>query len=173
MLETLTALFQPWADLYAESGWLPTAVITAHVLAMFVAGGIALGADRRVLRATPVRRDTLRAEAAELSGTHRLVVSALITTVITGIALFAADIGTFWSSRVFWAKLIGIVILTVNGVGMRRTEALLLASAGAPADSSDVTGDDGNRWATLQRHARVSAFVWLVVVVLGVVVANL
>mgnify|MGYP006975171006 CR=1 FL=1 len=34
MQDLLTAAFQPWADYYAASSWLPTAVIAVHVVCL-------------------------------------------------------------------------------------------------------------------------------------------
>jgi uncharacterized membrane protein len=167
MLDTLTTLTQPWADYYAESAWLPTALIALHVLALFVGGGIALGADRRLLQATAGHRDAYLATAADLKATHGIVIGALVLTNLSGLALFTSDVGTFWGSRVFWAKMATLVVLILNGVRMRSTEAQLLANAGSAG--AELAGP----YATLRTHAWVSVSAWCLIVVLGVVVANI
>jgi hypothetical protein len=167
MLDTITTLTQPWADYYAESAWLPTALIALHVLALFVGGGIALGADRRVLQTTPGHRDAYLATAADLKATHGIVIGALVLTNLSGLALFTSDVGTFWGSRVFWAKMATLVVLILNGVRMRSTEAQLLANAGSAG--AELAGP----YATLRTHAWVSVLGWCLIVVLGVVVANI
>lgn len=172
MLDTLTSLAQPWADLFAESAWLPTAIITLHVVAMFLGGGIAVAADRRVVQSAPDRRAAFLAAVSELAGTHTIVIGALVLTVLSGIALFAADVNTFWSSWVFWAKMGGFVLLVVNGVRMRTTEARLLQQAGETEEEPLVGAEITMSWATLRVHAWASLSLWLLVVVLGVVVAN-
>ena len=178
MLETLTTLTQPWADYYAESAWLPTALIALHVLALFVGGGIALGADRRVLQSTPGHREAYLAAAADLSTTHGIVIGALVLTNLSGLALFTSDVGTFWGSRVFWAKMATLVVLILNGVRMRATEARLLPNAGSAVETgsagAELTGAElAGPSATLRTHAWVSVLGWCLIVVLGVVVANI
>jgi hypothetical protein len=172
MLDTLTSLTQPWADYYAESAWLPTALIALHVLALFIGGGIALGADRRLLQAAPGHRDAYLATAADLKATHGIVIGALVLTNLSGLALFTSDVGTFWGSRVFWAKMATLVVLILNGVRMRSTEARLLGNAGS-ADADIAGAELAGPYATLRTHARVSVLGWCLIVVLGVVVANI
>lgn len=173
MLETLTTLTQPWADYYAESAWLPTAVIAMHVLALFVGGGIALGADRRVIQSTPGRSEAYLAAAADLSATHSIVIGALVLTNLSGLALFTSDVGTFWGSRVFWAKMATLVVLILNGVRMRSTEARLLANARNTVEMAVAGPELTGPYETLRTHAWVSVLGWCVMVVLGVVVANI
>lgn len=173
MLETLTTLTQPWADYYAASSWLPTAIIALHVLALFVGGGIALGADRRVLQSTPGHREAYLAAAADLSTTHGIVIGALVLTNLSGLALFTSDVGTFWGSRVFWAKMATLVVLILNGVRMRSTEARLLATASTTVEMAVAGPELTGPYATLRTHAWVSVLAWCVIVVLGVVVANI
>ena len=44
--ETLGRWVQPWADLYSKHANLSTAVLTVHVLSMFVGGGMAIAKCR-------------------------------------------------------------------------------------------------------------------------------
>lgn len=173
MLETLTTLTQPWADYYAESAWLPTAIIAIHVLALFVGGGIALGADRRVIQSTPGHGEAYLAAAADLNATHSIVIGALVLTNLSGLALFTSDVGTFWGSRVFWAKMATLVVLVLNGVRMRSTEARLLANARNTVEMAVAGPELTGPYETLRTHAWVSVLGWCVIVVLGVVVANI
>jgi hypothetical protein len=172
VLDTLTTLLQPWADLYSASAWLPTMVIATHVLALFAGGGIAIAADRRVLLARPDRSDGFVAAADELQATHGVVIRALVVMVLSGTALATADIGTFAGSVVFWTKMGAFALLIGNGVMMRSVEARLLTVArealALPVAGPDVTA----AWQGLRRHAWVSLAGWFVVVLLGVVVAN-
>lgn len=177
MLETLTALAQPWADLYSASGWLPTAVIALHVLALFTGGGIAVGADRRVLLARPGSNEGFVAVAEELHSTHGIVVGTLVLMVLTGSALATADLGTFALSPVFWAKMAAFAALIGNGVLMRRTEGRLLvaahsAAAHSAAAHAKADANVPNLWSRLRLHAGLSLAGWFVVVLLGVIVAN-
>ncbi|GAB1340998.1 hypothetical protein [Gemmatimonas sp.] len=172
MLDTLTTMLQPWADLYAASAWLPTAVIAVHVVAMFLGGGIAIGADRRVLQAVPGSSEAFLAVAADLHATHRIVIGALAITVASGAALFASDVGTFWGSWVFWTKMACLLVLVLNGVRMRRTEAELLTNARNTIEMAIAGPDVTGPWQALRGEAWTSLAGWFAVVVLGVVVAN-
>lgn len=173
MLETLTTLVQPWADRYAESAILPTLVIAIHVVALFAGGGLAIGADRRVLRAAPGSSESYLAAAEDLGSTHGVVIGALLVMVLSGLALATADLGTFWGSRVFWSKMAAFAVLIVNGVLMRRAEIQLLTNARntveLPVAGPEVTGP----WRTLRAHAVISLVGWFTVVILGVIVANI
>ncbi|WP_353266911.1 hypothetical protein [Gemmatimonas sp.] len=173
MLETVTALVQPWADYYSASAWLPTLVIAVHVLSMFVGGGIALGADRRVLLATPGSSEAFLAMAEDLRATHGVVIGALVLMVCSGAALATADIGTFATSLVFWSKMGSFVVLMVNGARMRSAEHHLLTNARNTIEMSVAGPEVTGPWGTLRVHAWVSLAVWCLVVVLGVVVANI
>ena len=172
MLDTLITLTQPWADYYSASSWLPTAVLALHVLALFVGGGIALGADRRVIQSPPGRSEAYLAAAADLSATHSIVIAALIITNLSGLALFASDVGTFGVSRVFWAKMALLLVLIVNGARMRSTEARLLTNARNTVEMAVAGPDLTGPYHTLRTHAWVSVAGWCGIVVLGVVVAN-
>lgn len=172
MLETLTSLTQPWADYYSASSWLPTLVIAVHVLAMFIGGGIALGADRRVLLSTPGTSEAFLAMATDLSATHTIVIGSLVATNLSGMALFASDVGTFWGSRVFWAKMVALLVLLLNGARMRSTETTLLTNARNTLEMAVAGPEVTGPWGTLRTHAWVSVLAWCAIVVLGVVVAN-
>jgi hypothetical protein len=172
MLETLTSMLQPWADVYSASAWLPTGVIAVHVVAMFLGGGIAIGADRRVLQAEPGSTEAFLAVAADLRATHSTVISALVVTVASGAALFASDIGTFRGSWVFWTKMACLLALVLNGARMRRTEAELLTNARNTIEMAIAGPDVTGPWHALRGQAWISLAGWFAVVVLGVVVAN-
>jgi hypothetical protein len=171
MLETLTTLFQPWADLYAEQTTLATTIIAIHVLAMFVGGGIAIGADRRVLQAAPGTAEAHRAVAEELRLQHTVVIGAIVLVVASGLALATADVGTFAQSRVFWSKMGVFALLIVNGIAMRRTEGRLI-SASSTAEVPAADAPVALPWGSLRFSALVSLTGWLIVVLLGVVLSN-
>lgn len=161
MLESITTLLQPWADFHAEHTGLATAIVAAHLLGLFVGGGIAIGADRRVLLAQPGSNEAYVAAGADLAATHGVVLVALTVTVLSGLALAAADAGTFGTSPVFWSKMIVFGLLLVNGMQMRRTERRIMGD-----------GEPALPWNRLRRSARLSIGGWLLLVVLGVVLAN-
>jgi hypothetical protein len=173
MLESLTTLFQPWADYYSASSWLPTVVIAVHVLTLFGGGGIAIAADRRVLRATPGSSEAFLAMAEDLHSTHGVVIGSLVGMVVSGVALATADLGTFATSLVFWGKMGCFAVLIGNGILMNRTETVLLTNARNTIEMSVAGPEVTGPWAALRRHTWVSLVFWFAVVLLGVVVANI
>lgn len=172
MLESLTALLQPWADLYADSTALSTTIVALHLLAMFVGGGIAIAADRRLLQAAPGSSEAYRAAAADLQAQHSVVIVTLAVTILSGLALVTADIGTFAVSRVYWAKMAVFVALLLNGARMRRTEGRLLRAVANTTELSIVGPELELPWGALRQSALVSATCWCALVILGVVVSN-
>lgn len=161
MPDSITALLQPWADFHAEHTMLATALVAVHLLGLFVGGGIAIGADRRVLLAQPGTGEAYIAAGADLAATHGIVLIALTITVLSGVALAAADVGTFAVSPVFWSKMTVFGLLLLNGSRMRRTERRITGGA-----------DPALPWNRLRRSAWLSIGGWLLLVVLGVVLAN-
>jgi hypothetical protein len=175
MLETLTTLLLPWSELYADSAWIPTAILAVHVLALFGGGGIAIAADRRVLRTTPGAREAYQAAAEDLRATHAIVIGSLAMMVVSGVAMAASDIGTFAVSTVFWAKMAAFTVLIANGAYMRRTESRVLTAAtdtGVVLDQTTPWPSPHLPWALLKRSAAVSLVSWFVVVLLGVVLSD-
>lgn len=172
MLETLTALFLPWSELYANSAWIPTAITAVHVLALFAGGGIAIAADRRVLAASPDTHDAYRAAADELRTTHVIVIGSLVLMVLSGFAMATSDVGTFAVSKVFWTKMATFGILLANGLFMRRTEARVLDATAPVVDAITQRIGPDRPWAVLKRTAAISLTAWFAIVLLGVVLSN-
>lgn len=171
-IAAVTAFSQPWADRVADSSVLATGLITVHLAAIFAAGGLAIGADRRVLRATSTYRvvtapttDTsqslLGVVIGDLGDTHRPVIAALSLAATTGVMLLLSDVGTFAVSRVFWSKMALLGLLLFNGVRLRKAEARL---AGGSGDARAVSA--------LRSAALISLFAWFGIVVLGAILGN-
>ncbi len=176
MLDTLTALFQPWSDLYAASAWIPTTVLAIHVLALFAGGGMAISADRRVLVATPGTREAYQAAAEDLRTTHAIVIGAIVIMVLSGLALATSDIGTFAVSKVFWIKMATFTVLIANGVFMRRTESRVLSAAsdaGVVIEHTTQWPSPHLPWAVLKRSAAISLIAWFALVLLGVLLSDI
>ena len=127
LIYSVSALVQPWADLYADNTTLSTGVLAAHILAMFVGGGMAISADRTILRSKPGTADAVRAVVADLSTTHSIVIGSLTVTVLTGLALLASDVGNFAVSRVFWVKMGSFAILLVKWRGIEHQYEVIRA----------------------------------------------
>lgn len=174
VFESLASLVQPWADLYAEQTALATAVIAVHVLGMFVAGGMAIAADRAILRAPAGTAEAMRAVVADLATTHSVVIGALAFTLASGVALFASDVPTFSVSKVYWSKMACVAALLLNGLRMRRAERTVLRSLdGAPIHTAEMpVPAPFAEWRGVRSTATVSLVLWLVIVVLGVVLTN-
>jgi uncharacterized membrane protein len=174
VFEALTALVQPWANLYADHPSLATVVLALHVLSMFVGGGMAIAADRRVILAAPGTADAARAVLADLSTTHGIVIGALIITFASGIAIFASDVILFSSSTLFWAKMSMLTLLLLNGVRLQRTErAAILGDDATPLSPTDGPVPFPQKaWRDVRRAAVASLALWLSVVTLGVALAN-
>ena len=174
MLEKLVALVQPWADLYSNNPVLGTAVLVVHVLAMFIAGGMAIGADRAILRAVPGSGESARAVVADLATTHTVVLGALSVTAVSGVALFTSDLATFAVSKVYWAKMLTVCLLLANGLRLRRSEgAVLRPLANVPLYTTEMpVAFPLKEWRNVRSAAAVSMVLWCLVVVLGVVLMN-
>ncbi len=139
VVDAITALVQPWASLYSDHQGLATAVIATHVLSMFVGGGMAIAADRSILRFAPGTADAVRAIVADLATTHSVVLFALVLTIASGAVLAATDVPTFSASVVYWTKMTTLVALLLNGLRMRRAERGVMEHlAGAPIHTAEM-----------------------------------
>ncbi len=174
LIDSVTVLVQPWADLYASSAIIPTALLSTHMLAMFVGGGMAIGADRAILRAKPGTADAVRAVVADLTTTHSVVIGALVMTVLSGLALLTSDVPTFAVSRVFWIKMGAFAILLINGMRMQHVEKSVLQGAGGVIVQVEDTSAPfpTKQWSGIRRAAGASLLLWMAIVVLGVVLTN-
>jgi hypothetical protein len=155
VLDGLAARASGWADLYGGSGTISLSVTYAHVAAMLVGGGLALASDRALLRTSVNDSGRVRMVLDEQRAVHRIVVSALCVSFVTGAAMFLADVEALGTNRVFWAKLGLVALLLVNGWLMLRAErtAVLIASTSALV--------------RLRRHAVASAVLWLLTALAG------
>jgi hypothetical protein len=154
---------EPWKNLYGDSKVVATVVVFAHLGALLVGGGLALAADRTTMRAVrggaPVG-DAGSRSLADLAGTHRPVVIALVVMFASGVALFLSDVETFWGSAVYWIKMALVAALLVNGWLMMRAESALAADGAS------------GRWGRLCMHAALSAALWMATLLAGVALAN-
>src|SRR5262249_31006791 len=126
--EALVKLFEPWNKFYSDSKFAETVVMFAHTGALVVAGGIAVATDRSTLRASKWGEAALAHHLEELAVLHRVVVTGLVVTVISGLMMFAADVETFWGSWIFWVKMGLVAILLGNGALMMGVEKKLRAA---------------------------------------------
>ncbi|MEP6762914.1 MAG: hypothetical protein ABJB66_01325 [Gemmatimonadaceae bacterium] len=168
-LEQIAALVQPFADLYANSKALSATTTVVHLGGLLGGGGLAIATDRTVLRTSKFDGLAQRNVLTDLSSTHRLVVTALVAIVLSGLVFLSADIKTFGVSRVYWTKMAVVGLLLLNGLRLWGIESRLKASA-ALGDEIEPLPD--NEWRALRQSATVSLLFWFSIMTLGVVLAN-
>jgi len=171
--EVLVPLAAPWARLYGDAPALQTGVTFLHLAALVIGGGLALSLDRGTLRlgASGARADasgTLLAvdvralQLARIGRSHRTVIATLLVMGTTGLAMLAADLDTYLSSRVFLLKMGLLALLLANGAFMGRTESMLARGA--------IDQDRG--WRRLVTSAGTSVVLWLAITLAGVALRN-
>lgn len=161
--EVLTRLVAPWAHFYSDSKPAATIVTFLHIAPIVAGGGIAIALDRATLRLNVDDAPARERHLAELGSVHRIVLSALALSLLSGLAMLAADLDTFLGSWVFWLKMALIAVLLANGARMTRLERLLAGPAAAAPD----------QWRRLRGIAITSLVLWLVITLAGVVLTNI
>ena len=163
--EALTNLVDPWAKLYSHSKIIPTIVTFLHVAPIVVGGGIAIASDRVTLRLRHDEAGARSRQLGELSSVHPWVIGALALSLLSGLAMLAADLDTFLGSWVFWAKMAMIVLLLANGLVMTRAESSLRSAGdGAAAEK---------HWRRMRVASITSVTLWLVITFAGVALTNI
>jgi uncharacterized membrane protein len=161
--EILVTLAAPWAKFYGHSRVAATVVEFLHIAPLIVAGGLAIALDRSTLRLDHADPSARERHLAELGTVHRVVLGGLVVSLLSGVALLASDLETFWGSWIFWLKMALVVLLLANGAVMTRIERALRAGEGS--------ADDG--WRRLRNVAIASVTLWLTITFAGVALTNL
>jgi hypothetical protein len=156
---TLHDLFVSWGSFYANHASIRTLITFAHIGGLVLAGGAAITIDRGLLWSGKRVTEHPDAHLAATRTSHGFVLWGLVLITISGLLLFAADVDTFWASRVFWIKMTLIMCLVVNGAALMRSERL--ASAG-----------DASAWHTLRWTAATSLVLWTLTTLAGVALLN-
>jgi hypothetical protein len=157
-LDTLVSTFEPWATVYGGSTVLSVAFTAAHLGAMMIGGGLALAADRTVLRAGAAADAPARLAIADAVGdVHRPVVIALGVSAISGLAQLAADLEALAGSKVLWVKFGLLLLLFGNGLLMLRDERAVRRASG-----------DAAAFSALRVRAMTSVALWLLIMLAGV-----
>ena len=155
----------PWQSLYADSKAVSATVNFAHVGALLVGGGMAIGADRQTLRATHRPPLDRARQLDELATLHGLVLVSLAVVAISGVALFLADVEEFAGSVIFWVKMGFLALLLVNGALMVRLERSLRDGNMTNVEDRHAT----RTWQRLRWHAVSSVALWITITLFGVI----
>lgn len=158
IVETLSGALQPWADLYSGSTPVEGTIVFLHLGSMLVAGGLALSADRSILRTARHGPDFSTVVLHELAAVHGIVITALVVLIVSGVLMLLADVEALLPSPWFWAKMAGFALLLGNGALLRKREVGVLAGV-------EGSGPDG--WGGLRAAAVRSSALWLIVLLLG------
>lgn len=158
----LVELLKPWAEFYGDSTATATIVEFMHVGGLLLAGGLAIAADRHTIRALKLAAHERGGHLRELATVHRWVLSGLAVIATSGVALVTADIETFWSSPIYWIKMLMVAVLLYNGYVMTRVEQALSVDASEESPS----------WRKLHRVAVRSLVLWFTTAALGIALVN-
>lgn len=156
--EALARVAAPWAKVFADYKAVSAGVLFLHLVPLVVAAGAAFAADRATLRAASAGPGERSRQLKELAAIHRVVRFGLALSLVSGVLMFLSDVETFLGSVFFWIKLVCVGLLLVNGYFMTRTEQALAAA-----------GENEALWARMRTIALVSATLWLVTTLAGVV----
>ena len=157
-LEPVATALEPWKDLYSGSTALSVSITFAHLGSMMVGGGLAIAADRTVLKAGKLTEPAAILSLADAIGdVHRPVVIALAVSAISGTLQLAADFETFATSKVMWVKLGLLLFLAVNGFMMLRNEHGMRRETGS-----------AKAFGALRVRAVTSVVLWLAITLAGV-----
>jgi hypothetical protein len=160
--ESLVQLLKPWGDFYSHSKTAETCVTFLHIGGLLLAGGLAIAEDRSNLRALRLPTVDRGHQMKELASVHKWVLIGLTIVVLSGVAMLASDIETFFGSWIYWTKMGLVVLLLLNGLMMTRVERGLA-----------LDGSDGSpHWATLRRTAVSSLVLWFAITLAGLALVN-
>jgi hypothetical protein len=159
-IDVVTQLVESWSSLYANHAALRTAIEFVHIGGLVAGGGCAMTADLATITAAREGIAPRRIHLDLLKRTHRLIVLGLVALFVSGVLLFAADVGTFWYSRVFWLKMALISVLLVNGVLLLRVER-------------QAHQGDARAWARLHYTAAASLVLWFLTTLAGAALPNI
>ncbi len=160
MLLVLKNLAVDWGSLYANNAVLRTAVTFAHIAGLVAAGGAALVADRAILTARRRPEHERQSVLASVHSSHSVVLVGLAVVIVSGVLLFGADLDTYLGSRIFWIKMVLLVVLMLNGAVLARAEHRARVRS-------------ANSWGTLRWTAIASLTLWCATTLLGTGLLNI
>jgi uncharacterized membrane-anchored protein len=165
-IHSLAQPFQSWNSLYSHSKLVSTTVLTVHLGAMFLGGGLAVAADRATLRVAAERPDERARQLAEVADVHRPVLIAISLLLISGIALLLSDLENFLTNPVFWIKISLVALLLINGALLQRTESALRRDG----DGSQAHAPAG--WKRMRTFTVLSMTLWIATFLAGSILSN-
>jgi hypothetical protein len=157
-------LLEWWSSVYSNHAALRTGIEFTHIAGLVAGGGSAITADLATIIAARARSSTLAAHLHLLRRTHPIVIAGLMALFASGLLLFAADVDTFWNSRIFWVKMALVLVLLVNGVVLVLNERKVMrVDVDAAADA----------WGHLHLVATTSLILWFLTTLAGSALMNL
>ena len=149
-----------WASLYSNHGALRTAIAFLHLGGLLVGGGCAIASDLATIAGVRAQSPAGSGELSLFARTHRLVAIGLGAIFVSGLLLFAADVDTFWHSRVYWLKMALVGLLIINGAFLITAEHQ--ARVGHPRG-----------WPRLRNAAWASLSLWCLTTLAGAALPNI
>jgi hypothetical protein len=149
-----------WSAVYGGSAVLRTLVSFVHVAGLVGGGGAAISADRATLRATRRGLAVTREQIDAIHHTHRVVIVGLAGLIVSGVLLFAADVATYATSKLFWIKMVMVAALMINGAFLVRV-------------GHGVPMPDENTRRTMRRTAGLSLALWFLTTLVGAGLPNI
>ena len=153
-----------WSSVYSNHAALRTGIEFIHIAGLVAGGGSAITADLATIIAARARSATLAAHLTLLRRTHPVVIAGLTALFVSGLLLFAADVDTFWSSRIFWVKIALVLVLLVNGLLLLLSERRVIHVQPDAAAAA---------WRRLHLVAISSLVLWFVTTLAGSALMNL
>lgn len=149
----VSQLLARWAHLYGHTP-VSAAVTYFHLVGILVGGGVAVATDRASLRLSPGTLPAWRTELDRLATVHRWVVGGLALIFATGVLMALAELGSFVTSIVFWAKMGLVALLICNGYARLRAEVAVRQGSVAA-------------WAWFRRTSIGSLVLWFLILLAG------
>src|ERR1700682_2893068 len=162
LVRELVGVTAPWKSLFSRSAPVEMAVVGTHVLSMLVAGGLAIAHDRGTPPAGRWARAIRDHYLGELHAVHRTVVVALAVCMLSGVALFAADVNTYAVSVPFWIQMGLIPMLLGNALVMTASEGALRVDSGGAAAAA---------WSRIRASSVASVVLWSSIVLVSIVLS--
>jgi hypothetical protein len=159
--EALVQASAPWATLYSHNRAVSTVVVFLHVAPLIFGAGAAFVMDRTTLRVSRGGQLERGRHLQALERIHRVVLTGLAFSFISGFLMFLSDVPTFLGTTLFWIKIGLVALLLTNGLLLTTTEKALLTAS-----------DNDTLWQRMRTLSIASATLWLATTLAGVVLTQ-